>query len=354
MDQTTNPGSNESAQAGGRAPVSLPTRSGKSARASNWSGVLAEQGYVIGVDISAGGERVVLSDLEGNIVARDAHLHNDGVAHRPGEVVDRVTSMAGALLDAGSIRNREVLRIGVGFGGPVDASRGVVRRSYATPGWNDYPLAAEIERVLDVPTLLDNDARLAALGEVWFGVGRDKPSCDLVYLHWSTGVGGGIVSESRLLRGSTSLAGEIGHLTVRRGPDALLCRCGGKGHLEAYIRSDALIERARALNSSTVFSSVEALFAASERDPGLRSLVDETLDMIALTLGNLSTAANPDVVVIGGRVARDCRRWIPRIADLTRIYAMPLSSADIQVVPAELGEDSGVMGTVALALESLS
>jgi glucokinase len=352
VDIKNDPVNAPSPRTGRRVSGSSSTR--KPARASNWSGVLAEQGYVVGVDVSAGGERVVLSDLDGSVIARDAHLHKDSDSHSPQEVVQRVTSMIKVLLEAGNIRNREVLRIGVGFGGPVDASRGLVRRSYVMPGWNDYPLAAEIERALDVPTLLDNDSRLAALGEVWFGVGRDKTSCDLVYLHWSTGVGGGIVSENRLLRGSGSLAGEIGHLTVRMGPDALPCRCGGRGHLEAYVRSEALISRARSLDPHSGIGSIEALFTRANNDSALRAFVDEALDLIAFSVGNLITATNPDVVVIGGRVARECETCIPRIANMARIYAMPLSSTSIEIVPAELGENSGVMGAVALGLESLN
>src|SRR5690242_7782308 len=94
-----------------------------------WSGVLAQQGYVFGVDISADGERVVLADLRGNVLGRDAHVKQspDSIPHSPDGVIARVTPMMRDLLKKKGLKTREVLRIGVGFGGPVDSRLGLVR-----------------------------------------------------------------------------------------------------------------------------------------------------------------------------------------------------------------------------------
>jgi glucokinase len=342
----------------GRAPLPL-----------DWSGVLAQQGYVFGVDISGYGERVVLADLRGFVLGRDSHVRRQGEARQPEETMSRVSGMMRDLLEGKGIRPREVLRIGVGFGGPVDARRGRVRQAHDSPGWEDFPIAAILEAAFEAPTLLDNDARLAALGEVWFGAGGGDPECHLVYVHWSTGVGGGIVAGGKLFRGATTLAGEIGHTTVRtERSDALPCRCGGVGHLEAYVREPALVQRARQAYSQAHptdvaadaeaqaearIPDVKALLALAEHDPQLDAFIAEAVDLMAVTIGNLITALNPSMVVVGGKVAREGAHLIPRISELARRYAMPLSTRDVLIVPAMLGEDSAVMGAVALALDSL-
>ncbi len=318
----------------------------------DWSGVLAQQGYVFGVDISAESQRVALADVHGSVVG-SASNGAGALALEPTTVVEHVTRMMRDLLEQGGIKQREVLRVGVGFGGPVDAAKGLVRRSHDATIWKDYPLAAEIEGRFDIPTFLENDARLAALGEVWFGAGRDTAECDLVYIHWSTGVGGGIVTSGRLLSGATTIAGEIGHTAVRTGEGALPCRCGSKGHLEAYVRGPALVERSRALGAGREPRSVADVFTLANTDPEVRGLVDEATHLMGVTAGNLITAINPNLLVIGGRVAREAAHLIPRIAEIAREYAMPVSMQGVEVVPTTLGDEATLMGALALALDKL-
>jgi glucokinase len=262
--------------------------------------------------------------------------------------------MMRALLKKHQVKPREVLRAAVGFGGPVDALRGQVRTHHDAPGWEGFPLAQKLESGLDVPTFLENDARLAALGEVWFGAGRDTSECDMVYVHWSTGVGGGIVAGGKLLRGASTLAGEVGHTVVRTGDDALPCRCGGKGHLEAYVRGTALLTRARAVaGAEQAPANIASLFAQADSNPQLLGLLDEAVDLLGVTVANLITQINPNLVVIGGNVARHAGALIPRIADLALQSSMPVSADGVSIVPADLGEESTLMGAVALALDSL-
>jgi glucokinase len=327
----------------------------------DWTGVLAQQGYVFGVDITGNGERVALADVRGTVMGSTSSTRkgDSDTPVTPNEVVERVCEMMRGLLKEGGIKPREVLRAAVGFGGPVDARHGRVRLSHDSRGWEGFPVAVEIERQLDVPTYLENDARLAAMGEVWFGAGHGTSECDMVYLHWSTGVGGGVVNEGKLLRGASTTAGEFGHTTVRTGADALPCRCGGRGHLEAYVRGPALLSRARDVLASeggmgiTPPADLETLFAGAGTSTALGALVDESVDMMAVTISNLITSFNPSLVVIGGRVAQDAAHLIPRIADRARGYAMPVSAQGVEIVPTVLGDEATLLGAVALALDSL-
>lgn len=319
-----------------------------------WSGVLAQKGYVLGADISAESERVVLADLSGNVIDRASANIEEGTSVAPDDVASRVSGMMRALLSKHQVKPRELLRAAVGFGGPVDSLRGEVRRHHDAPGWEGYPLARKIESALDVPTYLENDARLATLGEVWFGAGRETAECDMVYVHWSTGVGGGIATDGKLLRGSSTIAGEFGHTVVVAGESALPCRCGGKGHLEAYIRGTALLARARdMLGEANAPADITSLFALAGANPGIQGLLDEAVALMGITIANLITQVNPNLVVIGGSVARHADSLIPKIADIALQLAMPVSTAGVTIVPTALGNEATLMGAVALALDSL-
>lgn len=319
-----------------------------------WSGVLAQKGYVFGADISVESERVVLADLSGNVIGRAQSAVGKDTSVAPDDVIARVSGMMRALLEKHNVKIRKVLRAAVGFGGPVDALRGEVRRHHDAPGWEGFPLAQKLEADLDVPTYLENDARLATLGEVWFGAGRETAECDMVYVHWSTGVGGGIVTDGKLLRGSSTIAGEFGHTVVHTGDDALPCRCGAKGHLEAYIRGTALLSRARDLvGEAEAPADIDALFEMAGSNPAIQGLLDESVSLMGVTVANLITQVNPNVVVIGGIVARHAGALIPRIADMALQSAMPVSTTGVTIVAAQLGDEATLMGAVALALDSL-
>ncbi|MBC7225383.1 MAG: ROK family protein, partial [Anaerolineae bacterium] len=131
--------------------------------------------------------------------------------------------------------------VGVSFGGPVDAARGLVLLSHHVPGWQDFPLATWLQGEFGVPAAVDNDANAGALGEWRFGAGQGCAS--LLYVTVSTGVGGGWVLEGRVYHGADSLAGEIGHMTVE--PGGPPCTCGRRGCLEALAAGPAIARRAR-------------------------------------------------------------------------------------------------------------
>ncbi len=118
--------------------------------------------------------------------------------------------------------------IGVSFGGPVDYGKGLVRLSHHVPGWKNVPLADLVNTEFNAPTLVDNDANAAGLGEAVFGAGRGTSS--LLYITVSTGVGGGWILDGRVWRGYESMAGEIGHTIVD--PEGPQCLCGKRGCVE--------------------------------------------------------------------------------------------------------------------------
>ena len=257
--------------------------------------------------------------------------------------------------------------IGVSFGGPVDAARGLVRLSHHVPGWEEIPLADQLQAELGAPAAVDNDANVAALGEWRFGAGQGTES--LLYVTISTGIGGGWVLGGRIWGGADGMAGEIGHMIVR--PGGAACDCGRRGCLEAEACGRAIARAARlklqaggwAAHGTDVETAspllalvngnVDAITAqhvaqaAETGDTLAQAILDEAARMLGAGLGAAISLMNPERVVLGGGVTKAGTRWWRTVRDEARATAFAQSRAEI--VPAFLGDDAPLWGAIALA-----
>lgn len=225
-------------------------------------------------------------------------------------------------------------RCGIGFGGPVLFDRQRVALSTHVGGWSDFDLTAWARETLRVPSIMDNDANVGALGEGRHGAGRD---CDpLFYMTLSTGIGGGILAGGRVYRGADCYAGEIGHVPIR--PDGPECLCGARGCYERmccglWLEHD-YHQPARELL----------------RDPAFvqRYVVD-----LAAGLKVVTMLLNPARIVIGGGISKaGDALFLPLRAELSRqMTAWSRARTDLQ--PAELGDDSVLWGALELATTEL-
>ncbi len=223
---------------------------------------------------------------------------------------------------------------GVGFGGPVDFLSQRVTTSNVVEGWREFPLASSVQNELEVPTVIDNDANVGALGEAIYGAGA---GCDpLFYMTLSTGIGGGLVSGGQVYRGADSFAGEIGHITVR--PGGPQCACGAEGCLERMCSGVWL----------------EADHGKSAKDLLTDSAFVECY-VIDLAIGIKSAILllNPARIVIGGSISKaGDALFLPLRKELRR-QITSWSRARIDVVPSTLGDDGVLYGALALAQSSL-
>jgi glucokinase len=219
---------------------------------------------------------------------------------------------------------------GIGFGGPVDFERQRVVLSTHAPGWSDFDFPGHLTKLLGFVPVMDNDANAGALGEAFYGAGRGyRP---LFYLTLSTGIGGGLVASDTVYRGADSYAGEIGHLTVR--PGGPECLCGSHGCLERMC-CGLWLERDHGRPASELL-----------RDP---AFVERYVVDLALGLKAAIMLLNPARIVIGGGIGKaGDRLFVPLRAELCR-QITAWSRARIDVVPAELGDDSVLWGAMALA-----
>jgi glucokinase len=221
-------------------------------------------------------------------------------------------------------------RCGIGFGGPVDFARQRVALSTHVGGWQDFPLVERIAEMLQLPAVsnvvIDNDANAGALGEAMYGAGRGH--LPLFYLTLSTGIGGGIVlADGAVYRGADSWAGEIGHLTIR--PDGPECLCGARGCLERMC-GGLWLERDHGKPAHLLFDDPDFI---------TRYVAD-----LAMGLKAAIMLLNPARIVIGGGIAKAGEKLFEPLRAELRRQVTHWSRARLDVVPAELGDDSVLWG----------
>lgn len=256
----------------------------------------------------------------------------------------------------------ERVRIGLGAPGPLDPKRGLVIEAPNLPGWVNIPLRERLEQHFECPVALGNDANLAALGEWRHGAGRGTHN--LLYLTLSTGIGGGVIIDDRLLVGAQGLAAELGHMTVN--PDGPLCGCGKRGHLEALASGPAIARRAQERLSAGEASVLREGFergarltaedvgrAALAGDAMARAVIAEAGAAIGLHLANLVHAFNPEMIVLGGGVSQIGAPLFDPIRESLRQHVMhPAYLEGLRIERAALGDDAGLIGAMVLAKEA--
>lgn len=316
--------------------------------------------HVIGIDVGGSKLTAALARPDGEAIR---------VIRRPTEPdwtaqenIAALRAMTAELVSVADSEGWSVSAIGIGFGGPVDPWARVIRRSHHVTGWEGIALAEVMEVAFDVPTALDNDANVGALGELTYGAGRGHR--DILYVNIGTGIGGAFIFDGQLRHGASGGAGEIGHTIVL--PDGPVCTCGKRGCLEALASGTAIGRRARealvrARPEDTAMPTgdrargvrSEDVFAAASRgDPLARGIVLESAKFLGIAIGNVLSLVGPELVILGGGVAEAGKTLLGPVQEAVARYAMPDAAKAARVVTAELGYDAGVLGAVALAAAS--
>lgn len=252
--------------------------------------------------------------------------------------------------------------VGISFGGPVDYRKGKVLRSHHAKGWEGFELTATMTDIFGLPAFMDNDANAAALGESLFGSGKGHEI--VLFLNIGTGIGGGITVGGKLHRGARGLAGEIGHTKVDpRGP---ICTCGKRGCMEAFASGPSIARMAREEmrehkgnrilemcggDPQAITGEVVAR-AASEGDRFALSIIDKAMEYLAIGIANAIHLLDPDIVVIGGGVAKAGDIiFVPLRAKVRDYLLSGFLERMPEIDPAALGDDAPLLGAMAIAKE---
>ena len=267
----------------------------------------------------------------------------------PRDGLERLFALGRSAVAAAGAGADEIAGIGIACGGPLDSARGVLIAPLHLPGWTDVPITELAAAAFDLPAVLDNDATAAAAAEHRHGAGRGTRN--MVYLTVSTGVGGGVVLDGRLFRGSTGNGGELGHVTVDW--QGRLCRgCGRRGCLEAYASGTSIAERAREAGME-VATSADVATAARAGDTVATRVWNETCEALACGVTSLANLFEPELVVIGGGVSRAGEQLLGPVRELVHAQAIDPPGRKVGIVQAALGDAVGVVGAAAVAYERL-
>ncbi len=308
---------------------------------------------ILGVDIGG-------TDIKLGLVDRDGSMREAGkIPTKPSEGPEAAAARVRGWLAAGDRGAGTVVAAGVDCAGLIDGERGLLHVSPNLTGWENVPLREIFERALGVPAVIENDANAAAYGEWARGAGRGLGN--FVCLTLGTGVGGGIVVDGALYRGSSGFAGEIGHAVILA--DGPPCACGNRGCLEALIGAKAIVERGvRMLGAAgrrgTPWGdppTVEAISrAAASGDEVAAAALAETGRYLGIALANVIHILAPEAIAIGGGVADAGDSILEPARATARGCAMDEAMAAVRIVPAELGNRAAFIGVSLLALGRLS
>jgi glucokinase len=287
--------------------------------------------YSIGVDLGGTNLRIAAVSTEGQLLEKVtvATRIDRGADHVIDDMCDAIRTLSDRYRSGGAF-----LGAGIGVAGIIDLDAGIVRKSANLPGWENYHVREQIERRLGTRIYLENDAKVAALGEQWLGAGRNEDNMAMLTL--GTGIGGAIVLDGTIFHGMNGMAGEFGHVTIE--PEGVPCGCGNRGCAERYASASGIVrmareaiesgqapELAKAANSEAEFSARLVYDLAKEGDEAAQRIFQRFGCALGILLADIVNILNLPVYVVGGNVVAAWDAFAPRmfeeLAQRSLIYA---------------------------------
>jgi glucokinase len=324
---------------------------------------MADNSLTIGFDLGGTKMHAAVVDTHGHVI----HSQRQKTVAEEGAdaVIDRMIGLVVRLRQELDGRAADVRAVCVGVPGGVDDARGVVDTA-PNLGWKEVALGPRLSEALGLPVFLDNDVRVAVLGEHAYGVGKGTRT--MVGIFVGTGIGGGIIVGHHAHHGGRGVAGEIGHMTIV--PHGPRCSCGKRGCVEAVASRTAMEREARALIKKGWSSRILKLMKKEGRDTLTSSVIEKALDAdddvmkkvlkdaqyyLGLLAGNLVNALDPEVIVVGGGVAeRLGERFVAPIREHAYKHFLVQRDRDkVRIVATELKDLAAPLGAAFIARERL-
>ncbi|MBI2441060.1 MAG: ROK family protein [Lentisphaerae bacterium] len=318
--------------------------------------------HILGIDIGGTKTSVCLGNERGEILA-SGRMSSEKSANFEQYGRD-LAQLCASIIERGKVARTALQAVGISAPGPLDIKRGILIAPPNNPGWRDVPIVALVKDILKTPVYINNDANACALAEYLFGAYRG--TADLVYLTFSTGMGGGIIANGRLLQGITDTGGEVGHQIIER--DGPLCGCGQRGCWEAFVGgrrvAERLREKIRAGSIKTALldkagGNLEAInmellaAAAREGDEFAVAEWNEFSERLAQGIGNLIMILNPQVVLLGTIAIHLGEFILAPLREKLRKYAWSWPLAACRVEASTLGANIGDYSALAVALTGM-
>ena len=322
----------------------------------------AEPPFFVGIDLGGTNIKSGVVDNRGRVLGY-AHLSSQ-VEKGPEAGARRMAEAACNAAHQAGIELADATHVGLVTPGTMDIRAGMLLEPPNLPGWNNFPIRDQVSQHTGLPVAYANDANAAAYGEFWVGSGASYSS--MVLLTLGTGVGGGIITEGALLDGANSHGGEIGHMIIASDPEARVCACGGRGHLEAYCSATGLI--ARAIEAMQHIPEVERNLlgpeedltplilhrAAEEGSAFAEHMILETARYLGMGITTLLHILDPAAIILGGAMNFGGgenpigKKFLSTIVQEIQAKALPVLSRNLALHFASLGGDAGYIGAAGI------
>jgi len=297
--------------------------------------------YIIGIDLGGTNLKIALFDFQ--LHFQKSEFMSTADFSCPESLIAGIVKAVLKIIQDNKLNKNDILGVGLGLPGPVDVEKGLVHFFPNIPGWKNVFLRDILKKRIQLPVFIDNDANLMCLAE--HKLGAAKGARNAVCLTLGTGVGGGLIIEGKLFRGSSYAAGEIGHIPINEnGP---VCACGGKACLEAYVGNRRIAAIIRKVFKKDI-SLEEVSSLAEKNNKKALQVWEDAAGKLGLALAGVVNLLNPDRIVIGGGVANAGRVLFAKIEETIISRAMPVQAKKVKIFKAKLGNDAGMLGAALL------
>lgn len=317
--------------------------------------------YYLGIDLGGTDIKIGITGNKGNIHTKqsfptNAHLDADTLVNHFGKCIQQVIKKS-------SINKKNIKGAGIGSAGLVNPETGQVKHVANIQTLSDYYLAPAIKKIIGIPVFIDNDANAMTLGEFYYGAAKGYNN--IIAMTVGTGIGGGLIINGQLYRGSTFSAGELGHITIES--NGIPCNCGNYGCVERYVGRESIINRFNTYRKQKKIKSTinkfldngeitpKAISMAAKAGDKLSNLVmKETGTYLGIALASYVNILNPEIIVIGGGIANAGGLLLKPAKEEMMKRAYPLPARNVKVVRAKLRNDAGIIGSASIAVNSLT
>lgn len=321
----------------------------------------ADAGYVLGIDVGRSHLTILATDLAADVLVRCSGRFEAALG--PEICLPQLAERIRTFVTEHDIPWDRIVGIGLGIPGPLDTERQALISPPRMPGWDGVEIGKFLRQALDVPQIyVENDANLGALGECRFGAGRGVS--DLAYVKLGTGIGGGLVINGTIYRGSFGSAGELGHVTIdENGP---LCDCGSRGCLETMAGAAAIVEDARAARAlvlagthgqsaqspEAICDIADVIREAQEGDAACRAAIERAGEHIGVATASLVNLVNPSLILFDGGVTRAGELLLEPLRRTLAARSLRMAWARTRISPGELGNNAIALGAVSMVIDA--
>lgn len=294
--------------------------------------------YCIGLDIGRSNMNTVITNLKGEIVSNRLISVRD--IKEPEDFVNSMIEEIEVIIKNSNIPSDKILGIGIGVPGIIDIEEGIIIYS-PNFNWKNVDIITPIGERFDCQIIIENSNRTMALGEQWFGIGKNAEI--ILCVNIGQGIGGAILTGDEIYYGDRGASGEIGHMVLEKnGP---ICECGNYGCLQALSSGDAIAKKMNKKEAKEVFE------LAKEGDPQANKTIDDAIEYLGIGIASSINILDPELVILSGGIMRSSEFFKNKLLKSIDRHRMKYSGRNVKITKSSLEDNASALGAVVLLLK---